>query len=263
MKIKHFPLWLYRVLQHPQIVFYTLLYFMALLVTGTIAQKYIGLFPATKQFFTAFVVWYGILPLPAGASILTLLFFNLLCHFIAKSRWNIAHLGISLAHLGALLLLLGGGMTLAQKQEGFVLLRKDQPTQNVYAFDRNGSFDFKLNKEKELLLPETKWQLPFALRLENFKQQYYQGTDIAKAYESDLQVLEDKKTWPVQVAMNEPYRYKNYTFYQSSVLTLPNKEAASIINVVSNPGWLFPYIATAIMFLGLALHAGIKHHGKK
>jgi hypothetical protein len=263
MNLRRFPITVWQKLQHPQIVFYALLYFMALMVVGTIAQKYIGLFPATKEFFNSFIVWYGVLPLPAGASILTLLFINLLCHFIARSRWNIQHLGISLAHLGALVLLLGGGMTLAQKHEGFILLRQNETTQNVYAFDQNGSFDFKLGRDKKLALPETKWQLPFTLTLEDFKQDYYQGTDVAQKYESDLQIQENGKSWPVQVAMNSPYRYKNYTFYQSSVLTLPNKETASVVNVVSNPGWLFPYIATGLLFFGLALHAGMRRHGKK
>jgi hypothetical protein len=254
---------LWRRLQHPQIVFYALLYFMALLIGGTIAQKYIGLFPATKEFFNSFYFWLGAIPLPAGASILVLLFINLLCHFIAKSRWGLSHLGVTLAHLGVLVLLLGGGLTLAQKQEGFILLRKNETTQNVYAFDKNGSFDFKTDKHKKIILPNAAWQLPFTLTLENFNQNYYQGTEIAKAYESDLQLIDNQHSWPVQIVMNSPYRYKNYTFYQASVLTLPNNEIASVLNVVSNPGWLFPYIATALLFFGLALHAGMRNHGKK
>lgn len=104
--------------------------------------------------------------------------------------------------------------------------------------------------------------LPFALRLEHFTPRYYQGTDIAKSFESAVHIIEQdhKQTWPALISMNDPLRYKGYTFYQSSFLTLPNNETASVLNVVKNAGWLFPYIATFMLFAGLLVHLGVRRH---
>jgi ResB-like family len=255
---------IWRSLQHPQVLFYVLLYFMMLLVGGTIAQKYIGLFIATHSIFNSFIYWIGPFPFPAGASVLTVLFINLLAHFISKSQWRLPQLGTTLAHLSILILLLGGGITLLKKQEGFVVLRKNETTNIMYAYGKDGAMDVQVDqKDGKLIIQAHQWRLPFSLLLQDFKQDYYQGTDIAQAYESDLVIKENFQSWPSQIAMNDPYRYKGYTLYQSSVLTLPNNEIASVLNVVSNPGWLFPYVATGLLFFGLALHAITRRHDKK
>lgn len=242
---------LWRFLQRPELLFYLLLYFMGLLIIGTVAQKSMGMFPAIHHFFNSFVFWYGPLPFPGGASVLAVLFVHLLVHFIAKTRWERHYIGHALAHLSILVLLLGGGITLFHKQEGFLLLRLNETTADVYDYD-----------EGNLLRPDIQPQftLPFSLTLQDFKQAYYPGTDIAQAYKSDLMIGEGQQHWPALIAMNEPLRYKGYTFYQSSVLTLPNGEIASVLSVVDNPGWVFPYVATALLFVGLLIHAGVRRH---
>lgn len=254
LRLPKFITRLWRFLKKPELLFYAMLYFMVLLIIGTVAQKHMGLFPATEMFFNSFIVWYGILPLPAGATILSLIFINLLVHFISVSKWDISSFGMTLSHLSVLILLLGGGVTLMTKKEGFIVLRLNETTRDVYDY-----------KEENLLRPDIKPQfsLPFSLTLQGFKQNYYQGTDIAQAYESDLSVNDTHQSWPALIAMNSPLRYKGYTFYQSSVLTLPNKEIASVLNVVENPAWLFPYIATGSLFIGLAFHAGRRRYEQK
>ncbi|MDB5478672.1 MAG: ResB family protein [Alphaproteobacteria bacterium] len=340
MKIRAIPTRLFLLLQSPRLLSWLLAYFMGVLVIGTIAQKYIGLFQATHLFFNSFIYWLGPLPVPAGASMLALLFINLLCHFITKSRWTMRHIGTTLAHLSVLVLLLGGGVTLFSKKEGFIILRRNEAVQNMYDYHareflvvKNGrvigrhnfaalkddiiadSLKIKIAKtmrnatmQKEILtelpikrddeinqaglaiavngmdivtteflqpqperligkdhyrfiLQRRKSTMPFSLLLQNFKQDYYQGTEIAQNYQSSLLVVEAGREWPVQISMNEPLRYKNYTLYQSSVLTLPNGETASVLNAVDNTGWLFPYIATAMMFTGLVLQLWVRRRG--
>ena len=53
--------------------------------------------------------------------------------------------------------------------------------------------------------------------------------------------------------MNQPLRYKGYSFYQSSFDQRANTEV-TVLNVVQNKGRLFPYIATLIIFIGIVLH---------
>jgi hypothetical protein len=57
--------------------------------------------------------------------------------------------------------------------------------------------------------------------------------------------------------MNEPLRYKGYTFYQSSFSLRPDGEY-SVLSVVRNKGRVFPYLASLLIFAGLLLHLVIR-----
>ncbi len=335
---------------NPAILFYLLPYMMVLLVAGTVAQKYVGLFTATKLFFSSFILWIGWLPLPGGAAALAILFVNLTAYFIVKSQWKMPALGSTVTHLGVIVLLLGGLVTLVNKQEGFIILRHGQQADAFYDYDtryfsveKNGkmihqiSFD-QLKENQSILLPDgesvnirhaypnsmitengtlkqidTRLEeetnqaglvfdvtvdnkkfsfltteflqnqphlttkagrhqfslhrlsrnLPFGLRMSALRQDRYPGTEMAKSYETQFDVIEKDHEWPAHTAMNDPLRYQGYTFYQASVLTLPNGEQASVLNAVKDIGWLFPYAATALISIGLLLNAWARRHAKK
>lgn len=101
-------------------------------------------------------------------------------------------------------------------------------------------------------LQRVRTNLPFSFRLDDFKKIDYPGTNKAREYESYITVREGVLSWPVAIRMNEPFRYRGYTFYQSSFDQRPELET-TVLSVVENKGQLFPYIATAIMFVGLLL----------
>lgn len=334
----------------PHLLFYILPYMMALLIAGTIAQKYVGLFTATKTFFSSFILWVGPLPLPGGALALSLLFINLTAYFILKSQWTRAGIGSTLTHLGVIVLLSGGMVTLINKQEGFIILRHGQQAEAFYDYhtryftvqkdgktiwqtttdhlkpgqlltlpnmpfkihidavyqnsflDKDGVLQEMMAKKEEetnqvglrftlggakpvkmttteflqqqphlktsqgtyrFILKRASHNLPFALQLKELNQDLYPGTDTAKSYASHFTVVEKDHTWPAHVSMNDPLRYKGYTFYQASVLTLPNGEQASVLNTVKDIGWLFPYLATTLVCIGLFVNAWVRRHAKK
>ncbi len=95
---------------------------MALLVLGTIAQKHIGLFAAQQQYFGSFYIMFGMIPLPAGLTIMGIFLINLLCKFIMKSEWSWQKSGTILSHFGVLLLVFGGMMTAISAREGFLII---------------------------------------------------------------------------------------------------------------------------------------------
>lgn len=332
----------------PHLMFYLLPYMMVILLAGTIAQKYVGLFTATHMFFSSFILWIGYVPLPGGATALALLFLNLTAYFVIKSQWNIQALGSTLTHLGVIVLLLGGLVTLVNKQEGFIILRHGQQADAFYdyhtryftvekngkaiwrtTFDRlssgenitqaelplhleavypnsfiekNGLKKLEPRKEEEtnqaglvftvnadgkthsfitteflqqqpslktkdgtyrFTLKRASQEMPFGLQIKELVQDLYPGTDTAKSYETQFTVMEKDHQWPAHVSMNDPLRYKGYTFYQASVLTLPNNERASVLNAVKDAGWLFPYAATSLICFGLLLNAWMRRHAKK
>lgn len=109
-------------LSQPGIVFYTLPLLMLLLVAGTIAQRYIGLFDAQHLYFSSFIFWLGPLPLPGGYTLTGLVSVSLLVKFLFFSQWNWRKAGINITHLGILVLLLGGLLTAITQREGFMVI---------------------------------------------------------------------------------------------------------------------------------------------
>lgn len=114
----------------------------------------------------------------------------------------------------------------------------------------------------KITLERQKTNLPFSIFLKDFKKIDYPGTRKAREYESDLIIQDNDISWPVTIKMNEPLRYKGYSFYQSSFEQLPDTEL-TVLNVVKNSGWLFPYISTLIIFAGLLLHLIIRLQTKR
>ncbi len=118
------------------------------------------------------------------------------------------------------------------------------------------------DKGYKIIFGKQQTALPFSIRLNDFQKETYAGTDKPKSYASDITILDEGAQWPARIEMNEPLRYKGYTFFQSSFNQTPDMEV-TILSVVTNQGWLFPYIGTGILALGLLLHCGLTIRGRK
>lgn len=94
--------------------------------------------------------------------------------------------------------------------------------------------------------------LPFSLRLVKFSHDRYAGTEIPKNFSSRLRLTtpDRQDDREVLVYMNNPLRHGGYTFYQAG---FENNDRTTILQVVRNPSWLVPYVACAMMTLGLTL----------
>jgi hypothetical protein len=97
----------------------------------------------------------------------------------------------------------------------------------------------------------------FQFTLLEFKHEKHPGTDIPKSFSSLIRIQnkDTKEDREVLISMNQPLRYKGYTFYQSS---FSEDERSSILQVVKNPGWAVPYAGIALVSLGLCLQF-LKH----
>ena len=96
---------------------------------------------------------------------------------------------------------------------------------------------------------------PFSLTLLKFSNDLYPGTDIPKNYSSRIRLNtpDGRDDREVLIYMNNPLRYAGLTFYQASF----DGPKTTILQVVRNPSWLLPYIACALMTLGLLVQFGI------
>ncbi len=356
-------------LSRPAIMFWTLPWLMVLLVAGTVAQKYVGLYIAQKTFFSSFLFWWGPLPLPGGYAVTALIFLSLLAKFISESRWSWQRAGIILTHFGALVLLAGGLLTAVTAREGFIVidegaesalvedyharvlritkdndeilrLPQEQITKgrllglaeglpfNVEIIDvmvngtpqarkeMNTKFPLRGPAEKvEMISAKPEMQnennhgavsvvirgtgadtdgqylmtevmplypqvevkdhayelrfgketstLPFVLALSDVEKDTHPGGDMARAYRSTLTIKDGDTTWPAEISMNNPLRYRGYTFYQSSYMVRDDGKETTVLSVVWNAGRLFPYIASAIISMGLILHLLVSTRGRR
>jgi len=93
---------------------------------------------------------------------------------------------------------------------------------------------------------------PYSLTLLKFSHDRYAGTEIPKNFSSRIRLNspDGRDDREVLIYMNNPLRYAGLTFYQAG---FENDDKTTILQVVRNPSWQLPYIACALMTLGLIL----------
>jgi len=98
--------------------------------------------------------------------------------------------------------------------------------------------------------------LPFRLELLEFIHERYPGTQIPRHFASRILLHDPQHAEPIAttIQMNEPLRHGGLTFYQASFTP---DDTASMLQVVRNPGWTGPYIACALITLGMLVQFGI------
>ena len=102
----------------------------------------------------------------------------------------------------------------------------------------------------ELVMRQRRFYKPFALSLLDFTHDRYAGTDIPKNFSSRVRLvdLERNENREVLISMNDPLRYRGFTFYQSG---FDNDDKTTILQVVKNPAMILPYIACGLVAFGL------------
>jgi cytochrome c biogenesis protein ResB len=103
-------------------------------------------------------------------------------------------------------------------------------------------------------LDREKRELPFTVRLNSFQRDVYPGSNMPRNYESRVTIEDGDVTWPAIISMNEPLRYGGYTLYQASTYLDKDGQPVSVLSVVTNKGWIFPYISGILLAIGLIWH---------
>lgn len=118
-------------LASPKVIFWLLPFLIGLLVIGTVAQKYVGLYQATNEYFSSlYFTFYGV-PLPGGYTLISILTVSIAAKLIFKSQWSWKKSGIILTHLGVLILMIGGLLTAFTQSEGFLFIPEGQSNNKV------------------------------------------------------------------------------------------------------------------------------------
>jgi hypothetical protein len=111
------------------------------------------------------------------------------------------------------------------------------------------SFTFQ-GRTYQIALRPVRYYKPYSVTLLSFHHDLYAGTDVPKNYSSKVH-LDDPVTGQHQdnlIYMNNPLRYRGETFYQAS---FEMEDRGTILQDVRNPASFAPYIACALVALGL------------
>lgn len=114
-------------------------------------------------------------------------------------------------------------------------------------------------------------KLPYQITLEKFKMNKNPGTNDPASYESFVSLLDGRSNIGAKehhVFMNNPLKYDDFTFYQSSYFPLGIDEKGenvfgSVFSVNYDPGRFFKYFASLLIVLGSAWHYILNRKRKK
>lgn len=99
---------------------------------------------------------------------------------------------------------------------------------------------------------------PYSMHLDDIIAEMYPGTVIPKDYRAKLQLVDPSRNEDraVEIWMNHPLRFAGETFYQSGY-ERNDKGEATKLSVVTNTGWMIPYVACMLVIVGMAAHFSI------
>jgi ABC-type transport system involved in cytochrome c biogenesis permease subunit len=101
---------------------------------------------------------------------------------------------------------------------------------------------------------------PYSFQLLNVVKDDYLGTDTPRSYASTLRLIDLSRgiNKEVHTWMNNPLRFADETFYQSGYHQDPQTGVeTTTLSVVSNRGWMIPYVACMIVATGMLAHFGV------
>jgi len=98
---------------------------------------------------------------------------------------------------------------------------------------------------------------PYSMSLIDFHVDKYLGTTKAKNFASDIHLIDPTRQVDrrIKIWMNNPLRYAGETFYQSGFESSGTEGTnVTILHVVTNQGWMIPYVACMMVATGMLAH---------
>ena len=116
-------------------------------------------------------------------------------------------------------------------------------------------------KEYQVSLRFKREYKPYKISLKDVRKDDYVGTNTPMNYSSDVVLTkaglsdeEESTVGDFHIWMNNPLRYSGETFYQSGYDPGMGKGESTTLQVVSNTGWMMPYIGCMLVSVGMFFH---------
>jgi ABC-type transport system involved in cytochrome c biogenesis permease subunit len=103
---------------------------------------------------------------------------------------------------------------------------------------------------------------PYSVSLTDVRRINYSASETPRDYSSYVTFTDTatKAEQQGRIWMNNPVRYRGETFYQSQYAMVPVGKEGRVemtgLQVVTNAGWLIPYVACVLAFWGMLVHFG-------
>ncbi|MFI5387214.1 MAG: cytochrome c biogenesis protein CcsA [Fimbriimonadales bacterium] len=115
-------------------------------------------------------------------------------------------------------------------------------------------------KTYDVSLRQRRTYKPYTMKLIDVQKEDYPGTDIPRHYASLVHLVDESRhvDRTIKIWMNNPLRFAGETFYQSGYFRDPETGAeASTLAVVTNTGWMIPYVACMLVATGMLAHFAV------
>ncbi|GAB4019888.1 MAG: hypothetical protein Fur0010_22240 [Bdellovibrio sp.] len=109
-------------------------------------------------------------------------------------------------------------------------------------------------KRSQLYITKETLTLPFEFVLTKFKMDKDPGTNNPASYESFVRVFSEKGPTDHHIYMNNPLKYKGFTFYQASYSQDQNGNYASTLSANVDPGRPLKYLGSILLVFGAMWH---------
>jgi ABC-type transport system involved in cytochrome c biogenesis permease subunit len=208
---------------------------LLVLAAGTIVESLQGAPAAARLVYGA--PWFH--ALLAGFAL------NLVCSLVDLWPWGKRHAGYVITHGSMLLILAGALASQMAKVEGQLPIWEGESANALLGVSDGGS------------APTVIATLPFAVQLDAFEIDYYQGTRMPASYRSRVTVRDGGRETRAVIEMNRELSYGSYRFYQSSYREAPGREQ-TILSVSKDPGQTIVFLGYYGLVAGMLVVLGTR-----
>nr|WP_106830103.1 cytochrome c biogenesis protein CcsA [Parabacteroides pacaensis] len=204
-----------------------LLFMYAIILAGaTFLEKYHGTVAAKAMIYYSPV--FILLQLFMVLNFIVILWQR---NYLKSRKW-----GLLVSHISFIVILFGALVSHLFSEEGMIHIREGESSDQLIIQTQRGT---------------TYKTLPFRLELIKFNLEYYPGSTSPSAYESELKVHVDGRTFETKVFMNNVLDLKGYRFFQAS---FDQDEKGTILSVNRDVwGRNITYTGYAFLLIGLIL----------
>ncbi|MFN8589356.1 MAG: cytochrome c biogenesis protein CcsA [Candidatus Eisenbacteria bacterium] len=155
-------------------------------------------------------------------------------------RWprNRYRIGFAVTHASMLLIFGGALLTLTQAVDGQLPLWEGESSARFHRTVRG-------HDRGEL-------GLPFTVRLDDYQMEFYPGTMRPAQFRSHLTIVDGGREHRADVYMNHPYRYRGWTFFQSSY-QIENGREMTVLSVSRDPGMPVVFWGYYLLMIGMVI----------
>ena len=109
------------------------------------------------------------------------------------------------------------------------------------------------DKEYRIELRHKRIYKTYSILLTDVRADQYQGTQTTRNFSSDIRLIDPTRNVDrnVKIWMNNPLRFAGETFYQQNYERDRSGREITVLQVVSNTGWMIPYVACMIVGTGM------------